>query len=142
MDTLVFYSKIDWWIGGLLVLMAIMFLLFPLWEWKYNTERSIHSKILIGILIWPWALLPLWLLLSIEYRVTERQLVVESGLGETEINIEDITDITPTHNTLSAPALSLDRLEVVYADKSIIISPKHKQAFLEAIEQRKQQLDK
>ncbi|WP_342032692.1 PH domain-containing protein [Acinetobacter baumannii] len=44
--------------------------------------------------------------------------------------------ITPTSSTLSAPALSLDRIEIGYEGGSIVISPKDKDRFYHAIQER------
>ncbi len=51
-----------------------------------------------------------------------------------KININDITRIEPTHNPLSSPALSLDRLKIYYMKDgrvaTVMISPKDKEGFL------------
>ena len=51
-----------------------------------------------------------------------------------KININDITQIEPTHNPLSSPALSLDRLKIYYRKDgrvaTVMISPKDKEGFL------------
>ena len=52
------------------------------------------------------------------------------------ISLKDITNITPTSSTLSAPALSLDRIEIGYEGGSIVISPKDKDRFYHAIQER------
>ncbi len=50
------------------------------------------------------------------------------------IEIKSITKITETNNPLSAPATSLDRLEICYGKfDSILISPKHKKTFIEEL---------
>ena len=141
MDTLIFHSKIDWWLGLLLLSLTIMFVLFPLWEWKYNNERSIKSKVFVTIFMWSLALLTP-LSFNIEYRLTNTQLLIETGLRKTQIELKDITEITPSRNSVSSPALSLDRLKVQYGDKSILISPRDKDAFIEAVKQRQLLLDK
>ncbi|WP_171258493.1 PH domain-containing protein, partial [Acinetobacter pittii] len=54
-----------------------------------------------------------------------------------KININDITRIEPTHNPLSSPALSLDRLKIYYRKDgrvaTVMISPKDKESFLNTL---------
>ena len=62
-------------------------------------------------------------------------LIIKSGfLVSKEININRIKNISETHNPLSAPAASLDRLEMAYDEYgSILISPQDKLGFLDYI---------
>jgi Bacterial PH domain len=79
--------------------------------------------------------LPLWLLLSTRYTLEPRQLVVQCGPFKWKIPVADITNITPTSNPLSSPALSLDRLRIDYGrGSSLMISPRNKERFLLDIE--------
>lgn len=50
------------------------------------------------------------------------------------IDITTITGIKETNNPLSAPAASLDRLEIKYGKKSILVSPKDKQGFMASLQ--------
>lgn len=79
--------------------------------------------------------LPLWLLASTRYLLGRGQLVVRSGPFKWSIQVADITSITPTSSPLSSPALSLDRLRIDYGrGKSLMISPLHKDQFLNDME--------
>ena len=63
-----------------------------------------------------------------------QQLVVRSGLFKWRISINEIWDITPTSDPIASPALSLDRLRITYGkNKSVLISPRDKDAFLAEI---------
>lgn len=50
------------------------------------------------------------------------------------IDITTITQIKETNNPLSAPASSLDRLEIKHGTKSILVSPKDKQGFIASLQ--------
>lgn len=50
------------------------------------------------------------------------------------IDITTITQIKETNNPLSAPAASLDRLELKQDTKSILVSPKDKQGFIASLQ--------
>jgi hypothetical protein len=57
-----------------------------------------------------------------------------SFLINTRIKISRVKKISETNNPLSAPAASLDRLEITYDDYgSVLISPKDKSGFIKHI---------
>jgi len=66
------------------------------------------------------------------YTIDGAELKVRSGfLIHITINISTITKIVPTRSILSAPAVSLDRLEVFYNKyDSVVVSPKDKDGFI------------
>lgn len=77
-----------------------------------------------------------YLFLQTKYIITDSMLQVKAGfLVNKKIAIHDIISITKTDSMLSAPANSItDRIEVKYQkNKSVIISPKEKQAFVDAL---------
>ena len=61
---------------------------------------------------------------------------MKNGFSTQSIPLKDIIHITPTNSMLSAPALSLDRIEIRYEGGSIVISPKDKDEFYRAIQER------
>lgn len=107
----------------------------PLWEWVYNSI-SISRMVFISLLTIPTALLLLVLFFNIKYTLTADRLLVKNGFFTQSILLEDITYITPTKSMLSAPALSLDRIEIKHKGGSIVISPKDKDRFYHALQER------
>jgi hypothetical protein len=77
-----------------------------------------------------------WLFRTTAYVVTEDSLVVRSGPVRKTVPLGSITRLRATRNPLSSPALSLDRIEVTYGTRRVLISPKDKQGFLEAVLER------
>lgn len=71
--------------------------------------------------------------LSIKYKIEKENLNIKCGFfGSKNIDIKTILKISETHNLLSSPAGSIDRLEIVYNKfDSILVSPKDKKAFIE-----------
>ena len=61
---------------------------------------------------------------------------MKNGFSTQSIPLKDITHIIPTNSMLSAPALSLDRIEIRYEGGNIVISPKDKEGFYRAIQER------
>jgi hypothetical protein len=69
------------------------------------------------------------------YVIDGNKLIVKSGIIiNIQIDIDKITKIVPTTSILSAPALSLDRLEIFYNKfDSVVISPGNKAEFIAAL---------
>ena len=131
----IFTSKIDFWLAFLILGSSLLLVLVPVWEWMYNNS-SIKRIIFISLFTIPTALLLLVLFFNIKYTLTADTLLVKNGFSTQSISLEDITHITPTSSTLSAPALSLDRIEIRYKGDSIVISPKDKDGFYHVVQER------
>ncbi|EIM78431.1 hypothetical protein A3SI_02608 [Nitritalea halalkaliphila LW7] len=126
-------------------------------------KQVFKSKISVGLMLLPLSLLfvvallfvyegLLWLalvlcvpvllyighlLLNTRYTLLDDKLQVSCGWGnEKTIDIQSIKEISETRNPRSAPALSLDRLELKYGRfDAILLSPQDKQAFIHALQQ-------
>jgi hypothetical protein len=129
---IVYESKLDWWLGAILAF-AICF----------SAGYSVYMMAMGGPRFWWLALvttavgsgLPLWILLTTRYTIDGEMLFVKSGPITWRVPIAEITDIRPTRNPLSSPALSIDRLRIEYSGcRSIMISPREKEHFLAEIE--------
>jgi hypothetical protein len=78
-----------------------------------------------------------WTFGSTRYLVTDREVIARSGPFRWRIEISGIESIRPSRNPLSSPAMSLDRLEIRYGGgRRLLISPKDREGFLEAIAAR------
>ena len=73
------------------------------------------------------------LLRSTYYLIDGDTLVIRSSFLKWRVPIAKIRSVTPTRNPLSSPALSLDRLAILYDGKQILVSPQDKQRFIEAL---------
>jgi hypothetical protein len=127
----VFRSKIDWW----LILLLLVSAGWPVaMQWtRSGTGYPPHSFwILIGVpALFVIALAP------IRYVIEGRTVSVQLGLigwEYTAFSVDDVQSVRPTHNPLASPALSLDRLNVDLRSRgTVLISPKDKAGFLNAI---------
>lgn len=93
------------------------------------------------LIIYSLIIFVIWLPIFNTYYVVENDtLIIKSLVFRWKININEITQIEPTHNPLSSPALSLDRLKINYMKDgevtSVMISPKDKEGFFQAINKR------
>jgi len=70
------------------------------------------------------------------YIIEDKKLIVKCGfLINILIPVEKIKKISETNDLMSSPALSLDRLEILYnISDTVMISPNEKTKFIEAIQ--------
>ena len=134
----VFKSKIDTWVAvivGSSILLSILcsFWMFSLLSTVAAEERAILWGS-VGVVVLLGVLLPLWLLMGTSYTVGNGMLDIRCGPMSWAVPLASISSVRKSKTLLSGPALSLDRLEIVYqGGKKVIVSPADEAAFLEAI---------
>jgi Bacterial PH domain len=135
-------SKIDAWMGVILGFAVVAMVSAPVAAWlKTGNPRSL----LVGLVVVPGVALVIWIVLNTHYTLEGRELIVRSGPFRWHIDVADIKSITPVRgigmrirSSRSSPALSMDRLEIVYgSDKRLMISPADQDAFLKDIATRR-----
>jgi len=128
---LIFKSKIDSWVYilfGVLVLACLFACIKSIQSQNVISYVSGLATLVLGVGV------PLWLMSSTQYLVNRDTLFIQSGPGKWSVPLASITAVQETRSLLSSPALSLDRLEISYAEnKKIIVSPEQKEAFRKAI---------
>lgn len=81
--------------------------------------------------------LVVWIYFTTYYVIEDDTLRVRSAFINKLIPIYDIRSIKQTFNPLSSPALSMDRLEILYETHStVLISPENRDVFLEELKKR------
>ena len=127
---MVFRSKIDLWLLIVLVTTAVIPITQAMAALQ-NGANWIPQALISGLL----GVSFLWLLFSTKYTINQDTLIIQSGPFRWRIPKKEITQVTPSKSLISSPALSLDRLRIEYAGgrKSILISPKDKSGFLQAV---------
>ncbi|TDP58568.1 PH domain-containing protein [Flavobacterium dankookense] len=116
----VFKSKIDWW---LVVLVLVIF--------GYPIIDGILSKEYVLSLVFGLILVVFYFLSkTIRYKIDSENLII----WNTKISIHSIRKIYRTNNPLSSPALSLDRIAVVYNTyDEVLISPREREEFIQEL---------
>ncbi|MDE6688925.1 MAG: PH domain-containing protein [Prevotella sp.] len=118
-------SKVDMWL--IIVMLALTVL--PLIPLLYADIPIEFFAIIVAGLCFCVAMM-----FSFKYVIDEKYLIVKSGFFFSQrYFIEDLRSITPTRSILSAPAASLDRLELNFGDVSVVVSPKDKAGFIECL---------
>ncbi|AMN48534.1 PH domain-containing protein [Psychrobacter sp. P2G3] len=103
---------------------------------KKGENGSLAKSIFLAFIFLPFIALMLMPFFGTKYTLSDGQLLINNGFSTQRIELIDITYIAPTRNMSSAPALSLDRLEVGYKNKKVLISPKDKLLFYKEIKVR------
>lgn len=129
-----FRSKIDWWLLLIFVVITAN-IIFKIYQEVHHSSMGTNFSHLI---IYSLVIVVIWFPIFSTYYVVENStLVIKSLVFRWKINIDDITQIEPTHNPLSSPALSLERFKISYMKNGriakVMISPKDKEGFLNTL---------
>jgi hypothetical protein len=123
-------AKVDWWVapifGGMPVLQIVLATAFFL--------VALPAAGIIAIVAAAFLSLFLWGCYHTRYEITTSDLIVRYGPFRTTVELQAIVGVFPTRNPLSAPAPSLDRLQIDYRKNGVrafvLISPKDKEGFV------------
>ena len=120
-----FKSKVDLWLAAVLW-GSVALCFFPVF---------LEDGLIIGLAIGsPMAIFILLLWINTKYYIRDEHLVIKGVLKDTLIPIVSITSVNSTRNPSSAPALSMDRLEINYGNFDfVLISPLEKEHFMEEL---------
>ena len=131
---IVFRSKIDLWLGVLLVVAAVFevgagvaLFVAPDPQARGFTPLAFFVA---GFM--------LWVLFGTRYTLTNDTLQVRSGPIGWRVPLAAIEEVFPTRSPLSAPAMSLDRLRINHRRRNgkltfTMVSPADKSGFLDAL---------
>lgn len=120
---MVYYSKRDWWIG--LLLLGV-----PVLSWLIvGLQAPLLVHIIYGILF----LFLSWIYFGTRYKVEENYLKIYCGPMCKTVDIHKLKAIRKTRNPLSAPACSLDRIEIRGKKIYTLLSPENREEFIEKL---------
>lgn len=128
----IFRSKID---VGLLVILAAGLA----WPWvslarRFWAGRPLDALDLVAVTLVSGIVV--WLLGATYYVVTDESVIVRAGPYRKTVPLGTISRLRATRSVRRAPALSLDRIEIRYGSKRLIVSPRDKAGFVRAIAER------
>lgn len=120
--------------AGIIVLMW-----FPVFAMLIQAIFEWHLDILIVSLI--ISLTIIWLDYSTGYTITPTHIRVNCLMFRSEVNLEALVKVSRSNNPISAPALSVKRLEITTTDGGmILISPVEEELFLKVLKERSSNL--
>lgn len=122
---MVFKSKVDIW-------MAIIFIFVPISIiYGVITEPSAVLLLVTAFII----VLLCILFFGTKYVIEKDELIVYGGIYKKRIPIKQIHSLRPSKNPLSAPAMSIDRIEITFDPniQVILVSPKERELFVKKL---------
>ena len=127
-------SKKDLWLVSLVWASVLVPLVFGVYNITAPGGNPHAGRTLIFVATFTCALF-LWLTYPLYYEIPPSHLIVRCGiLVRKKIALASIEGVRPTRNPLSAPAWSLDRLQVSYRNGGgitlVLISPEDKMQFM------------
>jgi len=129
-------TKKDWWLMALLLPLSVFFLWMSVGIFLEPVAFTV--KVFGSLFFLLFGIAIPWMIFTTRYILTGDALVIQVLWFKSSLPLADITEVFPTHNPLSAPAFSLDRLRIKF--KSIrfgaLISPRDKSAFYRDLLQR------
>lgn len=118
----IYKSKIDLW----LIIVLVAPLIYVIIQCYLDKE---YEPLFILVPIW---IAVGWALSTIKYSIEDNELRVIAIFCRQSVAINSIKSVQKTYNPLSAPALSINRLEIKYGDKFdyLLISPNNREQFI------------
>ena len=116
-------SKRDAWLVAVLWIASAVMLFAAFEVWGSAEPFPFRLAYAVGMVA--LALFVVWLLYSTGYTLTDRDLLARAGPFRWRVPLAAIEEVRPTRNPLSAPACSLDRLQIRYEGRrlGLLISP-------------------
>lgn len=129
-----FRSAIDGWLVAVLAFSSAMMVL----AFGLLLREPVSVARAVALFLTALGLgLPLWVVLTTGYTVADDTLTIRSGPVRLRYPVSKIASVRASRSPLSSPALSLNRLEIrFHAGQRVLVSPREREAFLEAIGQR------
>lgn len=125
-------AKVDWWIGASMLLgIVVPSVIAIVRSLPWMSAVSIGAALLVFGCCYPQ-----W------YETTADALVIRAGLTTRRIPYPTITAVRPSSDSRSSLAMSLDRVEIEYGSKKLLIAPANQDAFFSDVAARAPQLSK
>ena len=128
---MIYRSKKDWWLVGLVWGAVIALLLAGLYNVLGGDARLGWELVRAGVVA---AAAVVFTTYPLDYEIVSGELVARSGFMRWRVPLDSIQEVSPSRSALSAPAWSLDRLRVEYtkggAVRALHVSPEDKRAFM------------
>lgn len=136
MKTIWYRSKVDWWLGLILIVVPLVSLAVLVASFRSSDRVELVVAIMTCIFI---AALYGLLIIPVRYGIAEDELIIRFGVVRWRVRLRAIEEVKPTRNPLSSPALSLDRLAVRTGPGLLsmtLISPADREDFLKLLAMR------
>ena len=128
----VYLSKVDWWLIAIIAGSVILTVVLGIS--MYNQTKTGSFICFVTALFTAGV----FLLLAVpcKYTLTEDRVLIQSGILKQEALYSQITGVKKSNNPLSAPALSLQRVEITMKNGFKLVSPKNREQFIQELTSR------
>ncbi|MGB7327444.1 MAG: PH domain-containing protein [Rubripirellula sp.] len=123
----VYESAIDWWVGLLLVMAPLISGVLGVYAWWMGQPGDAAVLFVAGAFS---AVVTAAFTVPCRYTILNDAVSIRCGLICYQIPLSEIVTVERTASLKSGPSLSLKRVAIKTAKKTIIISPKDQDAFI------------
>ena len=132
----VFKSKVDTWLAGMAIGPGLVILPMVAWFVWRDGQMTTSTGIILAITFLFTLGLPVWIFLTTQYEITSDTLRVQAGPLRQQVPLKEITHVSTSRSWESAPALSLKRIRITFANgRTVLISPDDERGFLATLAQ-------
>ncbi len=130
-DTQIFASKRDTWLVAVLLVGAIIMASGAL-VLALARPKPTWLAFSVSVLLLVATVFVVWMFRTTSYRVAGGTLEIRFGPFRQRIDLDKVEEVRPCRDALAGPALSLDRLRVMYRGSmtGVLISPLDRDGFL------------
>lgn len=133
----IYPTKRDWWL--IVVLWLSFGLMIHGFVSAFTEPVAFWMKVFAAIFFAILIVLTAWLLVLpylTTYTLEPKSLTIRVGPFKYAIPLKEITEVFPSHNPLSAPAWSLDRVRIRFTSSKFgtLISPERQDEFFDELE--------
>ncbi|TWU51026.1 hypothetical protein Poly51_43200 [Rubripirellula tenax] len=123
----VYESAVDWWVGLLLILAPLMSAAIGVYAWWNGQPGDAMTLFIAGAVS---SLVTAAFTVPCRYTVLDDAVSIRCGLICYQVPLSEIVSVERTASLKSGPSLSLKRVAIKTAKRTIIISPKDRDAFI------------
>lgn len=123
----VYDSAIDWWVAALILLTPALAAGIGI---RLLVDGNADGAMWLFLIGAGSLLLTLAFTLPCRYTILDDALSIRCGLLFFQISLRDIESVEPSHSWLNGPALSLHRVRIVTRQRSVLVSPRHRDRFI------------
>jgi len=126
-------SIILWLFSLFFIVLPVFFPDFGVWM----TPEFLDKQWIKIVILSPIGFCLMWIWFKTGYTIRDNFLKIQYGPFKWKIKINEIDSIRETRNPFTAPALSMDKVEINYAKfKTVAISPKDKFEFISQLRKK------
>lgn len=128
----VFPTRVDAWLV-VVIGIAVAMCFFPAWMLRHTSPGGSIAAVVVGLLTLTVVLM---LTVPCRYTLESDYLFIQCGILKKRIPYAEIRKIELSSNPLSAPALSLRRVKIVYGRTFQLVSPQERDRFVDELSKR------